>query len=334
MGNQQTPQPQYQQTVVIVGKRKSVGVAFLLAFLFGPLGLLYASVVGGIVMFFLGILIAIVTFGFGLIFVWIGCIIWAIIAANNANKKMANGAGININTNFGNLPTQQPPTTQTINPQPQVQQQYTPPVQQPQTMQAPSPSFSEQIAPVVSSIGDFISKNKILLISAIAIVGCLTIGLLKYFDLRNHQQIQSSGTVNPIGNSAHAQFNERDIQRMVDEYLQRNMQSSVDYVTSLYADKVDFYNSGIVDKNYIIKDKKDYFFKWPERNITLTGDIDVITGSEKRTWLAKFNFHYQYKNPKKNLHGEAWCMLIFKAAGSSLFIISEKGGIINNNSSR
>ncbi len=72
-------------------KQKSVGVAFLLAFLFGPLGLLYASVVGGIVMFIFGILIAIVTLGFGLIIVWIGCIVWAIIAANNVNKSMVSG---------------------------------------------------------------------------------------------------------------------------------------------------------------------------------------------------------------------------------------------------
>jgi len=39
-----------QQTVVVVSDGKSVGVAFLLAFLFGPLGLLYASTTGAIVM--------------------------------------------------------------------------------------------------------------------------------------------------------------------------------------------------------------------------------------------------------------------------------------------
>jgi hypothetical protein len=44
-------QPQFQQTVVVVAPTKSVGVAFLLTFLFGPLGLLYAFVIGGIVMF-------------------------------------------------------------------------------------------------------------------------------------------------------------------------------------------------------------------------------------------------------------------------------------------
>lgn len=90
---------------------------------------------------------------------------------------MASGAGININTNFGNPATQQPPTTETINPQSRVQQQYTPHVQQPQTTQAPSPSFSEQIAPVIKGIGEFASKNKVLLISA-AIV--LVIGITVY----------------------------------------------------------------------------------------------------------------------------------------------------------
>ena len=144
-----------QQTVIIVGQRKSVGIAFLLAFLFGPLGLFYASVVGGIVMFFLGILIAIVTFGFGLIFVWLACIIWAIIAANNANKKMAGGAGININTNFGNPPTQQPPIAQTINPQPQVQQQYL----QPQAQQ-PKADIGEVASKSINAFAFWVSNNK------------------------------------------------------------------------------------------------------------------------------------------------------------------------------
>jgi hypothetical protein len=91
---QPTAQPQGygQQNIIIIGKQKSVGVAFLLAFLFGPLGLLYASVTGGIIMFILGIVIGIITLGFGLIFIWVGCIIWAVIAAGAANKKMVNNS--------------------------------------------------------------------------------------------------------------------------------------------------------------------------------------------------------------------------------------------------
>ena len=86
--NRQTTQPQYQQTVVIVGKQKRVGVAFLLAFLFGPLGLLYASVVGGIVMIIVSGLVAIVTLGFGLLITWPVCIIWAALATKNYNNNL------------------------------------------------------------------------------------------------------------------------------------------------------------------------------------------------------------------------------------------------------
>ncbi len=84
--NQANPQ---QQTVIVVGKPKSVVVAFILTFLFGPLGLLYASVTGGIIMIILGGIIGVVTLGIGLIAVWVACIIWAVIAANMANKKLA-----------------------------------------------------------------------------------------------------------------------------------------------------------------------------------------------------------------------------------------------------
>lgn len=75
-----------QQQIIIVAKQKSVGTAFLLAFLFGPLGLLYASILGGVIMFFAGIVLFFVIPIIGGVIAWVGCIIWAIVAAQNANK--------------------------------------------------------------------------------------------------------------------------------------------------------------------------------------------------------------------------------------------------------
>lgn len=78
--------PTQTNNILIVGNQKSVGTAFLLAFLFGPLGLLYASVSGGIIMVFITIIVGTVTLGAGLIIIWIVCIIWAVSAASNANQ--------------------------------------------------------------------------------------------------------------------------------------------------------------------------------------------------------------------------------------------------------
>ncbi|MEI7492794.1 MAG: TM2 domain-containing protein [Bacteroidota bacterium] len=122
---QQVPYQGYQQTIVSYGNQKSVLVAFLLAFFFGPLGLLYSSVAGGLVLIIIGIPIGIITLGVGLIFIWIASIIWAIVATNATNAKMQSGGGLNIITNQGIPPVNQQPIYQ---PPPKVNQQ---PIQQP-----------------------------------------------------------------------------------------------------------------------------------------------------------------------------------------------------------
>jgi len=95
MENKQAPQTQNQTTIVVVSKPKSVGTAFVLAFLFGPLGLLYASIIGGFVMFILAVLSFLVLPIIGYFLVWIGCIIWAVVAAQSANAKAATQVTIN-----------------------------------------------------------------------------------------------------------------------------------------------------------------------------------------------------------------------------------------------
>jgi hypothetical protein len=91
------PQPIYVTQQVMVPTHfatvapKSVGTALILAFLFGPLGLLYASVTGGIVMFIITLVVAIPTLGFGLLLTVPACMVWAAIATNNYNTRLTSG---------------------------------------------------------------------------------------------------------------------------------------------------------------------------------------------------------------------------------------------------
>jgi hypothetical protein len=75
-------------SVIILASRKSVGIAMILSILFGPLGLLYASVLGGVVMFAVSLIVGVFTLGFGLLLTWPICVIWAVIAANGHNRKL------------------------------------------------------------------------------------------------------------------------------------------------------------------------------------------------------------------------------------------------------
>jgi len=122
-------------------------------------------------------------------------------------------------------------------------------------------------------------------------------------------------------------FSKQDVRKRVNEYLESNMLSSVNYVTSLYSNNVDFYKSGIVDKEFIKNDKRKYFSKWSIRKITLTSNIDIKIDSVNKKWLTKFNYHYQIHNSKRRLQGDAWCELVFEENNDKLVIISEKGGI-------
>lgn len=66
---------------------KSVALAAVLGFFFGPLGMLYSTVVGAAVMFVVCTFVGFVTFGFGLILMWPICAIWAAVSASATNDR-------------------------------------------------------------------------------------------------------------------------------------------------------------------------------------------------------------------------------------------------------
>lgn len=80
--NHQTP-----RQIVVIQQNKSMATAVILSLFFGPLGLLYTSVIGAIVMFLINIPVFFLTAGFGLILTNIICVIWAVISVNSHNAK-------------------------------------------------------------------------------------------------------------------------------------------------------------------------------------------------------------------------------------------------------
>ena len=128
---------------------------------------------------------------------------------------------------------------------------------------------------------------------------------------------------------SYAQTSNEDIKNFVHDYLIRNSQNSVDYVLKIYDDRVDFYNEGWKGKDFILKDKTNYFKKWSHREYRLTSEIKISKLNDSKEWLAEFNYHYDVSNNSKNLSGDAWCKLtILDKYG--LKIIGEKGGLIKN----
>ena len=84
---------------------KSVGISLMLTIFFGPLGLLYSTVAGGLCMLVAGVGLAVFTFcaggltaGVGLVVLipvcflfWMTCIAWGAVATNSFNAKLRQG---------------------------------------------------------------------------------------------------------------------------------------------------------------------------------------------------------------------------------------------------
>ena len=64
-------------------RQKSMAVAFLLTFFFGPLGMLYSTVAGALIMLVVSVVLGFLTAGLSLFVTWPICIIWAMMAARN-----------------------------------------------------------------------------------------------------------------------------------------------------------------------------------------------------------------------------------------------------------
>ena len=66
---------------------KSLVVALLLCIFFGPVGLLYATFWGGIVMMLLGIIVISCQFIFPIILLWLICCAWSVKAVERYYEK-------------------------------------------------------------------------------------------------------------------------------------------------------------------------------------------------------------------------------------------------------
>lgn len=83
--------PMSEKQIMVVAAPKNVGVAIILTILFGPLGLFYATVRGGVWMTILSLIIGAITLGLGLLITWPASIVWGVIATNNYNKQLLSG---------------------------------------------------------------------------------------------------------------------------------------------------------------------------------------------------------------------------------------------------
>ncbi len=67
---------------------KNLALALLFSVFLGPIGLLYATARGGIIMFVVAFVVISSRFPVPIILMWVSCCIWSVLATNRYNYKI------------------------------------------------------------------------------------------------------------------------------------------------------------------------------------------------------------------------------------------------------
>jgi peptidoglycan hydrolase-like protein with peptidoglycan-binding domain len=91
--------------------------------------------------------------------------------------------------------------------------------------------------------------------------------------------------------------------------------------TDFFADRVLYYDEGVIDREKIRKDLQRYAAHWPERRFWLDGDITVDPQNENRVRVT-FPLRYELRNGAKHSSGKISKTLVLEAAGDDLQIVA------------
>jgi hypothetical protein len=107
-------------------------------------------------------------------------------------------------------------------------------------------------------------------------------------------------------NANQAHFTEKKIRDFIQRVLSASNQGDVDTILNYYAQKVNYYKYGWVDKEFVQKDMLNFFNKWPSRKYTFQSDVKILSTSQLNEKVIKFRVDFFVHNPYK----EKWPKII------------------------
>jgi len=118
-----------------------------------------------------------------------------------------------------------------------------------------------------------------------------------------------------------------EISAFVRRLLYLNGRKDLAGVAAVYADKVDYYDRGIISRDKILLDLKIYFRNWTEVDTRLDGDV-VMAGFEPEVRIVKFISSFSVKNAKKSATGKTENMWTIQRINGELRLIDVKQKIL------
>ena len=134
--------------------------------------------------------------------------------------------------------------------------------------------------------------------------------------------VQTTGPASPPPATDLAnEFNAERLRDYVAAFVLAGLDRNVGAETEFFADRVQYYDQGIIDRERIREDLKRYDERWPERHFWIAGAIDIQPESDQRVQVT-FPLGFKLRNGNKQLAGKVDKTLVLDRAGDDLQIVA------------
>lgn len=104
-------------------------------------------------------------------------------------------------------------------------------------------------------------------------------------------------------------------------FVLAGLDSSVGAELEFFADKVRYFDDGIVGRDRIRRDLRAYNQRWPERRFWLAGEVEVKPQPDSRLRVT-FPLRFELRNGSKRASGKVLKTLVVEVTGEDLQILS------------
>ncbi len=132
----------------------------------------------------------------------------------------------------------------------------------------------------------------------------------------------SSQRTNQAGEQIPEASSMDQIRDFIAGFVVAGISQDVEAELQFYSEEADYYDSGLVTKDFIRKDILRYDRNWPVRRYWLNGDIRILNGLEADPIEVQYQIKYFVKNPRKESSGSAVKTLKLRKARNGLEITS------------
>jgi len=117
------------------------------------------------------------------------------------------------------------------------------------------------------------------------------------------------------------EFSSERLRDYVAAYVLAGLDKNVGAETEFFADRVEYYDQGAMDRDKIREDLKRYDERWPERHFWVAGKINIEPQGDTRVRVT-FPLGFKLRNGNKQSSGKVDKTLVLDRAGDDLQIVA------------